>query len=779
MLIPALAIFFASGVAALVYQVTWQRMLVIFSGTDVHSATIVVAAFMAGLGCGSLAGGQIADRLSRRASIALFAAAELAIAAFGLFSPTFFYTILYERAGQMNVGRGATAVVLLFALIWPTFLMGVSLPLLARGLTNDVRRAAATVGALYGANTLGASIGAFATLFLLLPQAGMAGSVRAAALLNLACAAAAVGLALTRPIRAAVPDAALTPVVARATTPVGERATGLSFGTWAALFAGSGFIALSLEIVWFRMLGVMLKSTSFTFGILLAIYLAGIGLGAAAGSACAARIRRPALGFFVLQAGSGLYAALSLTLVVAGVGRFEWLQSLASYFDAADPIDIRAVMTYIRNEGPRSPEAAGVLRDFFRLYVLLPVGLIGPPTFMMGFGFPLLQRAVHTDLAHVGRRVGSLVAANILGSTLGAFITGWVLLDVLGTPATLRLLFFLSAGFGALAVRELTTLTSQGRRVAVYVGCTVALAGVIVAMTGPQRLWASLHGTAPSRIIVAEDGSGLSVLKAERSDFHRVVVYVNGIGQSWIPYGTIHTVLGALPAFAHPSPRHAVVIGLGSGDTLFALAGRSDLERVTSIEIIAPQLIALHELVRINGYPGVVAITNDSRIEHVFGDGRLYLRRAGRKYDIIEADALFPTSAYSGNLYSDAYFRLLRNHLNPGGLAVTWAPTARVARTFASVFPYVWHQQAIMMGSDTPIDVNPEVILERLRGQKVRDYFASSGVDIEALLGPYLARPWRSDGRSRASTTAGNVNTDLYPRDEFDIPPLFALPGFH
>jgi spermidine synthase len=774
MLIPALAIFFASGVAALVYQVTWQRMLVIFSGTDVHSATIVVAAFMAGLGCGSLGGGQIADRLSRRTSIALFAAAELAIAAFGLFSPTFFYTILYERAGQVNVGRGATAVVLLFALIWPTFLMGVSLPLLARGLTNDVRRAAATVGALYAANTLGASIGAFGTIFLLLPQAGMAGSVRVAALLNLACAAAAVALALTGRGRPAVPAAVPKPAM----TPVAEGTTGLSFLTWAALFAGSGFIALSLEIVWFRMLGVMLKSTSFTFGTLLAIYLAGIGLGAAAGSACAARIRRPALGFFVLQAGSGLYAVLSLTLLVAGLGRFEWLQGLASYFSAPDAIDIRAVVTHIRNAaGAPSLDAGAGLPDFFRLYVLLPAGLIGPPTFMMGFGFPLLQRAVHTDLAHIGRRVGSLVAANILGSTLGAFVTGWVLLDFLGTPATLRLLFILSAGFGALALREFTMLTSRRRRVAVYAGGAVVVASVILAMPGPQRLWASLHGTVPSRIIVAEDGSGLSVLKAERSDFHRVVVYVNGIGQSWIPYGTIHTVLGALPAFAHPNPRNAVVIGLGSGDTLFALAGRPDLERVTSIEIIAPQLTTLHELVRITGYPGVVAITGDSRIEHVFGDGRLYLRRAGRKYDIIEADALFPTSAYSGNLYSDAYFRLLQNHLNPGGLAVTWAPTDRVARTFASVFPYVWHQQAILMGSDAPIDVNAEAILERLRRQNVRDYFATSGVDIESLLGPYLARPWRSDGRSPVGATVGNVNTDLYPRDEFDIPPLVTLPG--
>jgi hypothetical protein len=254
-------------------------------------------------------------------------------------------------------------------------------------------------------------------------------------------------------------------------------------------------------------------------------------------------------------------------------------------------------------------------------------------------------------------------------------------------------------------------------------------------------------------------------------------VVINGLGQSWIPYGGVHTVLGALPAFAHPNPRSAAVIGLGSGDTLFAIAGRPELQRVTSIEIIAPQLVTLRELSRSTGYPGVRAILADPRIEHVAGDGRLYLRRAGRKYDIIEADALYPTSAYSGNLYSDAYFRLLRDHLNPGGLAVTWAPTARVARTFGTVFPYVWHGQAIMMGSDAPIEVNGPAILERLRRPEVASYFGLSGVDIETMLRPYLAGPWRADGHSRERPSGGDINTDLHPRDEFDIPPLIRLPG--
>ena len=105
-------------------------------------------------------------------------------------------------------------------------------------------------------------------------------------------------------------------------------------------------------------------------------------------------------------------------------------------------------------------------------------------------------------------------------------------------------------------------------------------------------------------------------------------MFANGVGQSWIPYGGIHTVLGALPAFIHPRPRTAAVIGLGSGDTLFGMAGRPDLERITCVEIIRPQLETLSRLLERWRYPGLVAILERPRIDHVYGDGRLHVMHA-------------------------------------------------------------------------------------------------------------------------------------------------------
>jgi spermidine synthase len=272
----------------------------------------------------------------------------------------------------------------------------------------------------------------------------------------------------------------------------------------------------------------------------------------------------------------------------------------------------------------------------------------------------------------------------------------------------------------------------------------------------------------------AEDGSGVAVIKDAGGDFSRGAwFFVNGLGQSKLPYGGIHTDLGALPALLHPAPREAAVIGLGSGDTLFAMAGRRELERITSIEIIRPQIDTLRALALLYPYPALIEWLGDRRIEHVFDDGRAYIRDAGRTFDIVEADALRPTSAYAGNLYSDAYFRLLRDHLKPNGLAVTWVPTDRVQRTFLTVFPHAMRLGDVLMGSNDPIRVDRKAVERRLNGPGLQAYYARAGIDIRQLIESALSSgvSYALSDAERARMT--NINTDLHPRDELEIPKLF------
>jgi spermidine synthase len=760
-------IFFASGFAALVYQIVWQRLLVIFSGSDVQSATVIVAAFMAGLGCGNLAGAQAADRWPVRTSLLCFAGAELAIAVFGFFSADLYYGVLYQRFGHLALGVEARGALLFLSLLWPTFFMGVSLPLLARALTTEIQHAAHVTGRLYACNTAGAAAGALLATWAILPAWGLERSLHISAGVNVLAAAGVIPLLSRMRARASSEGEArgIAPVDAAAAAAIADPVR-LSFGIWAAIYAVSGFLALSLEIVWFRLLGVMLKSTAATFGTLLSIYLTGIGVGAAIGTGLLRRTRAPSHAFLVMQAAIAIYAGLGIALLLAAVADWRSFAWLSSYFGSYEPIDARAAVNQI---GLALAGRASLPTQFLMLYVALPVALILPPTLLMGASFPLLMKAVQTDLARLGRRVGGLLTANIAGSALGSILTGWVSLAWLGSSGTLRLLVAIGALFPLLGLM-LSSAAAQWRRA--WLHATIVAASVVLfsAMPGGAALWAKFHGSTPAFVHVGEDGSGTSVLRTVPGREPSVVVFANGVGQSWIPYGGIHTVLGALPAFIHPHPRTAAVIGLGSGDTVFGLAGRPELERITCVEIIRPQLDTLTRLLERWRYPGLVAVLTDPRIDHVYGDGRTYVKHAPHPYDIIEADALRPTSAYSGLLYSDAYFALIRDHLTPNGLAVTWSPTPRVHDTFVSVFPHVLSYGDIVLGSNQPIAFDAAAIRRRLDDPRARAYYQHAVVDIVPLLEPYLKREPRIYGPSHDRSRLADINTDLFPRDEFSVP---------
>ena len=772
----ALAVFFASGFAALLYQVIWQRMLALFSGGDVFSVTIIVAAFMAGLGCGNLAGGHLADRVSRDRCLALFAAAETAIAVFALASRWIFYDFLYGRFGAVELPGPALAAVLFAAVLWPTFFMGLSLPLLARGLSTSVASAARTVGALYGFNTLGAAVGAFATTWFLLRHFPMEQCLWFGAALNFGCAAAAFPLA--RSVRSST--AAATPASVAA-TPDASRSGGpvLGLGAWLLVYSLSGAIALSLEIAWFRALGVMLKSTSFTFGTLLAVYLSGVASGSIVGSRLVERgVRDPAARFLWIQTGVAVYAGLSLALLVGALGHIDALSDLWTYFQRQEGLPLSQALHELAG-GAAAADGERAAPLFLALYGLLPLVLIGPPTFLMGLSFPYLQKAVQTDGHYLGRRVGWLQTANIAGSLFGSIVTGFVLLPLLGTAGTFRLLVGLAAVFPLL--RLFTREASQRPpRLAIAAGLGgVALA--FAALPGGQPFWAALHGAAPDEILFVEDAAGVSLLRDPTPERPEHLVMAGGLALSSFPFGRyegIHTLLGALPVLIHPDPRRVAVIGVGSGDTAYGAAGRAEVESVIAVEILGSQISLLRDFDAQGGDPGLHALLSDPRIEIRVDDGRALLRRDREHFDVIEADALRPTSAYAGNLYSLEYFALLRERLAPGGLAVTWIPTERVLTTFVKSFPYVLVVDAIAIGSESPIPFDRAELERRVRDPRVRDHFTRAGVDVVALVDRLLESQPVRIGPAANRKRLTDVNRDLFARDEFMVDPPARADGW-
>jgi spermidine synthase len=247
------------------------------------------------------------------------------------------------------------------------------------------------------------------------------------------------------------------------------------------------------------------------------------------------------------------------------------------------------------------------------------------------------------------------------------------------------------------------------------------------------------------------------------------VVYVNGLSHSQLPFGGVHTVLGALPALIHPAPARIAVIGLGSGDTTWAIGGREETQQIDSIEIIGPVLDSLREIAGRLPYPGLPHLLIDRRVRHHLSDGRAFLLKSAIRYDIIEADALFPGSAYAGNLYSVEYFTLLRSRLAPGGFAVTWAATPRVIDSLVAVFPHVLVAGDVAIGSESPIAFDPAVVRRRLDLPFTAAHYSAGHVNLVEELRMYVDRPPRIFDSQFDRRGLRDVNRDLFPGDEFRV----------
>lgn len=732
----AAAVFALSGAAALVYQVAWQRILALQSGVGIYSVAMIVAAFMAGLGLGSHAGALWSARLDARRALRAFALVELGVGAFGAASTWLYHDVLYERAAWLYGPPWRAALLHFGQLFLPTFLMGTSLPFLVRAMVREGGTAASTIGVLYGVNLLGAACGSVLAPWVLVRSVGLQGAVWAAAAANVG--AGLLALAAGRlPVRRAATRAE-TP----APTPGVTGDGGPPFRAWVALYAASGFLALSLEILWFRVLELALRPTAFTFGTLLGHYLAGSAAGCLLGARFVHRVKRPLAAFLALQ-------CLIASWAVGGV------LVLAHAPPAWEPY-----AWYFRywQRGWFALGHAFELEPFLRLYVALPLALYGVPTVLMGFSFPVLQRAVQGDPQASGRAAGLLQAANIGGCVAGSLLMGLLALGHVGTTGAFRLVAALGVGFALVGWRH------ADRR---FAPAVLLLAVLSWSVPGQDTFWRRLHGvSAGTPIILGEDASGVGAV-VERSP-GTWVVFANGLAHSWVPFGGAHTRMGATPAMVHPAPVDVAIIGLGSGDTAWAAASRAETRSLTVFEISGPQPAILRTLAARPGMTGLRGLLSDPRLRVHVADGRKALEQEDRRYDIIEADALWPMAAYSGNLYSTEFFARCLRRLKPGGLLCTWAPTPRVWRSLAQVADHVvgTRDRSLLIASNQPIPDDHEAWLARVRSAHVRRYL---GVERARAVEATLETLEQHEPRFRHKRER-NVNRDLWPRDEFATP---------
>ncbi|MBC7432065.1 MAG: fused MFS/spermidine synthase [Rubritepida sp.] len=717
--------FFCSGFAALLCQIIWQRILGIFAGSDTVAASLVVGAFLGGLGLGSIIGARWADRLSPHRALVAFAGCEAGVALCAVLSKYFLYDVIAIGLAD-SVTQPAAIFALCFAgLVVPTTLMGASLPLLARAVTISLDDAASRIGALYGLNTLGAGAGALVGGWLIMGSLGFVASLWLAAVLDLV----AVALACS-----------LLPAMSRAkpvaTVAAGAPASHGSLPLWCLLVFLSGYLIVALEILWVRLLGQVGQYHAYLFPTVLGVFLLADGLGMAWAARLVRRVADPRPAFFIAQGAGFVLAAALILLLWLGVA--HW------------PLD-----PWLSVDMHRFGPAA--LAGSTALIVLV----VGPPAFLFGMTFPFVQRAVQRDLASVGARVGWVQLANIAGNAAGSLLTGLITLHWLGSMGTLLLL----AGLSALLL--VGWLWRRPSAVAgVLLAATVAIAAVIPANAD---FWRRMHGQRPGSFAAwAEDRSGIAFYRAQPAMDGREGgrFFIMGFGQGFVPFLDIHMLLGMLGPLVHPEPTRVLAIGVGSGGTPYGATVNPATQEILAIELIRPVLEALREIGPAMPRSGVATLLADPRVTLEYGDGRRALTRAGSPYEVIEADAILPQSSHSGLLYSAEYLGAVRRRLAPGGLYVQWAPTWRVVESFVAVFPHavMLTPANIMIGSDRPIAFDQAALLARL-GEPALRAFAARGNPAVTDLGRIVAGPprvWSPD-----TPRAPAPLTDMFPRDEF------------
>jgi spermidine synthase len=720
-------LFFLSGAAALIYQTAWHRLLGLFAGADTIAAALVVGAFLLGLGIGSLAAGLWADRLSRRTSLIAFAICEVGIAVFATLSPWLYYDVIYRDLLPVSSSRAVVFAVVFAGLLWPTFLMGCSLPFLSKAVVRQLDGSAQLIGWLYGANTLGAGVGAFVGGWYLIGTFGFDVAIKVGAVLNLVVAAGGVLLAFGSDLRTA-DKAAKASATAHADSVVWR---------WSLLVFVSGFLIVALQIVWYRLIGVLLQSNGYSFSLVLAVFLLGDAAGLLVGARVIDRIADPRRFFFLMQGTATALALAGAWFVWLAIG---WGLLPATFVD----VDIM---------GPDTARPA--------LIALLLAIVVLPASFVMGFSFPVVQKAVQQDLDRLGSRVGYVQLANIFGNSAGSLVAGLLLLDLFGTAGTLRVLLGIGLAFAVLQL--LAALRGGGGPRWAWIPAMLLAAGLAL-FPGDESFWRRLHGLTTERAIVAEDKTGLSVLKL--ADERRGKLYIQGHSQSDLPFATVHSFLGVIGPLTHDRPTRVLVIGSGTGGTPYAAGAHPRTDNVKVIEIVAPVVETLRRHAASGQAPAIDQLLRKGKFDMTIADGRHALALDGTKYDVIEADAILPKTALSGLLNSQEFFRQVRAKLAPGGLYVQWAPTERAVETFRSVFPYVTLVHPALIGSDRPIPYSRDKVLGLLGSPEVDVHFAVAGIDTAELRRWFIDKKAEvlNDGRT---INAPSPNTDFFPRDEY------------
>lgn len=695
--LPALLLLFVgSGCAALIYEIVWFQLLQLVIGSSAVSMGVLLGTFMGGMCLGSLFLARVIS--PREHPLRVYAYLELGIGAFGLlllFGMPLLGGIYFHWGGEGISGILLRGVAASICLLPPTLAMGATLPAMSRWV-ESTPEGVSWLGFFYGGNIAGGVIGCLLAGFYLLRVHDTAFATYVAVALNILVAGLALLIAKTTPYETVITPAPL------------ERAAG-GWAVYVAI-ALSGFTALGAEVIWTRVLSLLFGATVYTFSLILAVFLLGLGIGSSLGSTIAGRIARPRLAMGWCQ--MLLCAAMAWTA-------YMLTQSLPYW-----PI----------NPSISTDPWFNFQLDFVRcLWAVLPGAIL------WGASFPLALASVATGGKDPARLVGGVYAANTLGAIIGSVSASLLMVVWLGSQRAQQVLVIVSA-VSALLMLESAAAEAESKKsrfqfagtllLAAAMGAAVLLARTIHEVPGVLIAYGRYAATriGEGEIIYKGEGWNASVAVSRLSN--GVLNYHNAgkVQASSEPQDMrLQRMLGHMTTLIPKNPASVLVIGCGAGVTAGAVSIDPNVKQLTIAEIepLVPRVVS-HYFAQHN-----FDVVANSKTRVVLDDARHYLLTTREKFDAITSDPLDPWVKGAAMLYTKEFFETVKSHLNPGGAVTlfvqlyesnTAAVKSEIA-TFLEVFPggVVWGNtnngagyDLVLLGQAEPTRIDVEAVQRHL-----------------------------------------------------------------
>jgi spermidine synthase len=788
--------FVLSGATGLIYEVLWARMLGLVFGATTFAISAVLAAFMGGLALGSALAGKLAARIKR--PLRAYGIIEIGIAVYAIAVPLlfrlidYFYAFIWEqfRPGFYSFSLWRFVLSCLVLLV-PTTLMGATLPVLSAALLRSPDNQQTAVSRLYTCNLVGAIFGTVAAGFFLLPIFGVRLTIYTAAVINLVVGLAAILIdrqdekplvrerVIEQPILSAEADESFEAAIKPELSTWHEGSTRF----WLLCAAISGFVTISTQVAWTRVLTMIIGSSTYAFSIVVALFLLGLAAGAysVARKKSAANLPRSIMNVEI---------GVAVTLLVS-----IWMTN--------------ATPNLLIELGTRLE--IGSWLGLLMLQMLIAALLILFPAILMGMVMPLvLVWASKAGGDSSVRLVGRSYAINTLGAIAGAFCTGFILIPKMSTRFTILFAASLSivlAGLAYIHTRERERAGGDpDLRRSLTVGATAALIALLFIIAPKMKLADLSIGAYDSLVRVLAKSRGSvndSASVTPGPDIHRLLWYKEGptatvsVRDDWgIRSMAVNgrtnasdrddmptqVILGQLPILIAPRVETGLIVGYGSGVSVGSML-QSEIKSLECVELEPTAIEAGKYFNHVNNQP-----LNDPRLRVIIDDARTYLRVNPTQYDMIVSEPSHPWVPGVANLFTQEFFGLGLSRLKDDGVFVQWVQIYQLSNeslrsvlaTYKSVFPHVLvfrvegaakGKDLILVGSRQPLTL--ERVGERMQTERVMKELSRIKINAPADLEAWFV----CDETQLAPAVEGAIiNTDDNMRVENRAPREAFLP---